>query len=113
MVKVGKTVFLLWLKRGVRGCGFRRGRERGAALVEFAGMAIVVAILIGGGSLLSLQVMDATSHAVFSPRSVRPLGPEECSVAVLTIKRKRISISRLILVPPINILKISMPALVW
>ena len=112
-MKVGERMFPLFLKSGVRGREFRKGRERGATLVEFAGMAIVVAILIGGGLLLSLQVMDATSHAVFSPRSVRPLGLEECSVAVLTIKRKRISISRLILVPPINILKISMPALVW
>jgi len=57
--------------------------------------------------------MDATSHAAFSPRSVKPLGLGRCSAVALTIKLKRISISRLILVPPINILKISMPALVW
>lgn len=49
VVKVGERMFPLFLKSGVRGREFRKGRERGATLVEFAGMAIVVAILIGGG----------------------------------------------------------------
>lgn len=48
-MRVGKAVFLLWLKSGICSCESRRSRERGATLVEFAGMAIVVAILIGGG----------------------------------------------------------------
>ena len=47
-MKVGKAVFLLRLKSGICSCESRRSRERGATLVEFAGMAIVVAILIGG-----------------------------------------------------------------
>ena len=49
VVKVGEHMFPLFLKSGVRGREFRKDRERGATLVEFAGMAIVVAILIGGG----------------------------------------------------------------
>ena len=71
-MKVGKTVFLLWLKRGVRDCGFRRGRERGAALVEFAGMAIVVAVIIGGviavapshGRDISCSILSKISEAI-------------------------------------------------
>ena len=71
-MKVGKTVFLLWLKRGVRGCGFRRGRERGAALVEFAGMAVVVAVIIGGviavapshGRDISCSILSKISEAI-------------------------------------------------
>lgn len=47
-MKVGEHMFPLFLKPGVRSCEFRKGGERGATFVEFAGIAIVVAILIGG-----------------------------------------------------------------
>lgn len=48
VVKVGEHMFPLFLKSGVRGREFRKDRERGATLVEFAGIAIIVAVLIGG-----------------------------------------------------------------
>ena len=64
-MKVGEHMFPLFLKPGVRSCEFRKGGERGATFVEFAGIAIVVGDPYLGGSLLSLQVMDATSHEYF------------------------------------------------
>ena len=71
-MKVGNGVFSLWLKSDVRSCGSRRGRERGAALVEFAGMAIVVAVIIGGviavapshGRNISCSILSKISEAI-------------------------------------------------
>lgn len=71
-MKVGNGVFSLWLKSDVRSCGSRRGRERGAALVEFAGMAIVVAVIIGGviavapshGRDISCSILSKISEAI-------------------------------------------------
>lgn len=71
-MKVGKAVFLLRLKSGICSCESRRSRERGATLVEFAGMAIVVAILIGGviavapshGRDISCSIFSKISEAI-------------------------------------------------
>ena len=65
-------MFPLFLKSGVRGREFRKGRERGATLVEFAGIAIVVAILIGGiiavapshGRDISCSIFSKISEAI-------------------------------------------------
>ena len=65
-------MFSLWLKPGARGCGFRKAGERGAALVEFAGMAIVVAVIIGGviavapshGRDIACSILSKVSEAI-------------------------------------------------
>ena len=71
-MKVGEHMFPLFLKPGVRSCEFRKGGERGATFVEFAGIAIVVAILIGGviavapshGRDISCSIFSKISEAI-------------------------------------------------
>lgn len=71
-MKVGKGMFRLWLKPSARRCGSRKIPERGAALVEFAGMAIVVAVIIGGviavapshGRDIACSILSKVSEAI-------------------------------------------------
>lgn len=72
VVKVGKRMLVLSSSRNVCDRGFRKMRENGATLVEFAGMAIVVAIFIGGviaaapshGREISCSILSKISEAV-------------------------------------------------
>ena len=65
-------MFPLFLKPGVRSCEFRKCGERGATFVEFAGIAIVVAVLIGGiiavapshGRDISCSIFSKISEAI-------------------------------------------------
>jgi len=65
-------MFPLFLKPGVRSCEFQKDGERGATFVEFAGIAIVVAILIGGviavvpshGRDISCSIFSKISEAI-------------------------------------------------
>ena len=72
VVKVGKRMLVWSSSRNVCDRGFRKMRENGATLVEFAGMAIVVAIFIGGviaaapshGREISCSILSKISEAV-------------------------------------------------
>ncbi len=65
-------MLLLSVGRDVRGFGSQKMRENGAALVEFAGMAIVVAVIIGGviavapnhGRDISCSILSKVSEAI-------------------------------------------------